>query len=143
MLIAEDLESEVILLKVAFAKAAVRVPLNFVNDGQEAVEYLEGSGDYADRLAHPFPKILLLDLKMPRLNGFEVLKWVRTRPRLKRLAIVIFSTSAQESDVNRAYDLGVNSYVVKPLSLTQLGELGKVLEEYWYGLNVSGDCGER
>src|SRR6267378_678754 len=141
MLIAEDLESEVILLKVAFAKAAVRVPLNFVNDGQEAVEYLEGSGDYADRLAHPFPKILLLDLKMPRLNGFEVLKWVRARPGLKRLAIVIFSTSAQECDINRAYDLGANSYVVKPLSLTQLGELGKVLEEYWYGLNVSGDCG--
>ena len=129
ILIAEDDPNDVILLELAICKNGITNPVHVVRDGEEAVEYLEGSGDYADRLAHPFPKILLLDLKMPRLNGFEVLKWVRARPGLKRLAIVIFSTSAQECDINRAYDLGANSCVMKPLTIAQLGELGKVLEE--------------
>src|SRR5882757_9255212 len=127
MLIAEDVDSEVLFLQVAFANAGVRVPLNFVKDGQDAVEYLQGSGEYGDRLVHPLPRILLLDLQMPRLGGFEVLRWVRSRPGLRRLVIVMFSTSAQARDINHAYDLGANSYLVKPLGIAKLGELGKLL----------------
>src|SRR4051812_49319470 len=114
ILVAEDETADAFFLKRAFAKAGVPTTLQFVRDGQEAIEYLAGEGEFANRLVHPLPHLLLLDLKMPRMDGFQVVGWVRQQPLLKRLPVIIFSSSDQEHDINRAYDLGANSYLVKP-----------------------------
>ena len=139
ILVTEDVENESVLLRHAFEKAGVKAPLEFVRDGQEAIDYLEGSGQYSDRSKYPFPGLLLLDLKLAGRSGFEVLEWARGRAGLKRLVIVVFSASSRAKDVTRAYELGANSYLVKPLGVAELGEIGKLLEDYWYGLNFCGD----
>src|SRR4051812_16984700 len=115
MLVAEDLETDVFILKRAFTRAGVNLPLKFVRDGQEVIDYLEGRGPYWNRFVYPLPRVLVLDLKMPRLNGFDVLEWARTKGGFKRLVKVILTSSYRICDVNRAYDLGANSYVVKPM----------------------------
>ena len=98
-------------------------PVRVVTDGQEAIDYLRGEPPFMDRGTHPMPQLLLLDLKMPRLNGFEVLSWLKTQPGLRRLLAIVFSSSAEAGDINRAYDLGANSYLVKPHATEQLLEL--------------------
>ena len=87
--------------------------MHFVRDGQEAINYLEGEAAYEDREQYPLPDLMLLDLKMPRLNGFDVLSWLRQQPGLKRLLVTVLTSSDHPNDINRAYDLGVNSYLVK------------------------------
>jgi CheY-like chemotaxis protein len=140
ILVTEDVENEGVLLKHAFEKAGVKAPLEFVRDGQEAIDYLGGTAQYSDRAKYPFPGLLLLDLKLPARSGFEVLEWVRARAGLKRLPVVVFSASARAEDVTRAYELGASSYLVKPMDVAELGEMGKLLEEYWYGFNFGGEC---
>jgi CheY-like chemotaxis protein len=139
LLVAEDSSLDTLLLQRAFLEAGISIPLNFVADGEEAIEYLSGTGPYQDREAYPVPTILLLDLKMPRRDGFEVLGWIRRQPFLRRLVVVIFTSSDLDVDVNRAYDLGANSY----LSKTDLGSLPGLLEtwdDYWRKQNQFGDC---
>src|SRR5437870_2600038 len=113
VLIAEDDPMDIFLLQRAFAAAGVPASLRFVRDGQEVLDYLGGEAGYADREAHPLPDLMLLDLKMPRLNGFDVLGWLRNRPGLKRLLVAVLTSSDHPEDINRAYDLGVNSYLLK------------------------------
>jgi CheY-like chemotaxis protein len=139
ILVAEDLPDDVVLLKHAFAKAGVNAPLRFVADGQEAVEYLKGENRYADRASYPLPALLLLDLNMPRLNGFDVLKWVRGQTGLCRLPIIVFTSSEQPRDVNRAYELGANSYLVKPPVLGRLQQIAQHLGDYWLKVNLPPD----
>src|SRR6266700_1252064 len=127
ILVAEDLPDDVLILKHAFSKAGVSAPLHFVTDGQEVVEYLKGEQSFADRKTYPLPAMLLLDLNMPRLNGFDVIKWVRSQPGLCRLPIVVFTSSDQPRDVHRAYELGANSYLVKPQSLVRLQQIARHL----------------
>src|SRR5262245_2907732 len=110
ILVAEDLDGDVEILKRAFSKAGGDARLHLVRDGQEAIEYLQ-----RDPNTHVLPAMLLLDLKMPRVSGFEVLEWLRKHPGLHRLIVVIFTSSDVPEDVNRAYDLGANSYLVKPV----------------------------
>ena len=114
MLVAEDRDEDVEILKLAFQKAQVNEPLHFVSNGEEAIEYLTGAGRFANRAEYPLPRVLLLDLKMPLKGGFEVLEWLRLQPGLRRLLVVIFTSSELPEDVNRAFDLGANSYLVKP-----------------------------
>ena len=135
VLIAEDDPSDVFLLKRAFQLAQVSATLHFVRDGQEAIDYLEGQNGYKDRTAHPLPDLLLLDLKMPRLNGFDVLSWLRRQPGLKRLLVTVLTSSDQPDDINRAYDLGANSYLLKPHNSGQLSELVAQVKRYWLDLN--------
>jgi len=135
VLIAEDDSSDVFLLKRAFQLAQVPATLHFVRDGQEAIDYLEGQNDYKDRTEHPLPDLLLLDLKMPRLNGFDVLSWLRRQPGLKRLLVTVLTSSDQPDDINRAYDLGANSYLLKPHNSSQLSELVAQVKRYWLDLN--------
>jgi CheY-like chemotaxis protein len=137
ILVAEDDSTDAFLLKRTFAKAGIRTGLHFVRDGQEAVDYLSGEGGFADRERHPLPTLLLSDLKMPRLDGFQVLDWLRRQPGLKRLPVVILSSSSEPGDVNRAYDLGVNSYLVKPHSAERLTSLVQQLQSYWLETNSS------
>src|SRR5436190_17116270 len=120
ILVAEDLAEDAEILKLAFLSAGVNVPLHFVSDGAEAIEYLKGEQRFANRAEHPLPTLLLLDLKMPRLNGFDVLDWLRLQPGLRRLLVVVFSSSEMLEDINRAYELGANSYLAKPTAFRQL-----------------------
>ena len=135
VLIAEDDVTDVFLLQRAFAAADVQARLSFVRDGQEAVDYLEGEAAYSDRQTYPLPDLLLLDLKMPRMNGFDVLAWLRQQPGLKRLPVTVLTSSDQPQDVNRAYDLGANSYLLKPQDSQALSELVERVKQYWLELN--------
>src|SRR6266567_605609 len=110
ILVAEDDPADAFFLQRAFAKAGVSISLHFVRDGQEVIDYLRGEPPFADRVVYPLPQLLLLDLKMPRLNGFDVLGWLKESPDLKRLPVVVFTSSRETADVNHAYDLGANSY---------------------------------
>jgi CheY-like chemotaxis protein len=137
VLVAEDDPSDVFFLKRAFVLAGVPALLSFVRDGQEAIDYLEGENKYADRDAYPIPDLMLLDLKMPRLDGFDVLGWLRQQPGLKRLLVTILTSSDQPQDINRAYDLGANSYLLKPHNSEHLSDLVKHVQRYWLELNRS------
>jgi CheY-like chemotaxis protein len=131
ILVAEDDSTDAFFLQRAFNRAGIPIALHFVRDGQEAVDYLQGKGQFADRMRHPLPQLVLLDLKMPRLDGFEVLGWIRQQPDLSKLVIVIFSSSGEPRDINRAYGLGANSYIVKPHSMEELMELVGRFKKHW------------
>jgi len=131
ILVAEDDDNDFFFLERAFKQASIANPLNRVRDGEEAIAYLGGEEPFADRLKHPLPYLMLLDLKMPRKNGFEVIAWVRSRPGLRRLIIVVLSSSKEDPDINRAYDMGVNSYLVKPARFEALMEMVRALNQHW------------
>src|SRR5882672_3858639 len=114
MLVVEDNQFDAIILGRALSESGLGINAHFVEDGQEAIDYLGGKGGFSDRTIYPLPRLVLLDLKMPRLNGFDVLNWIRETPQAPRLITVIFTSSDQEIDINRAYDLGANSYLRKP-----------------------------
>jgi CheY-like chemotaxis protein len=103
-LLAEDSQNDVFLMQQAFKKAGLPNPIQVVADGEEAISYLKGEGRYSDRAQYPLPMAVLLDLKMPRMNGFEVLEWVRKQPNLKRVVVIILTASNRSSDADRAYD---------------------------------------
>lgn len=123
ILVAEDDTSDAFFFQRAFKRGGLPVSLHFVRDGQEAIDYLQGEGKFADRAAHPLPQLLLLDLKMPRLDGFDVLEWVRKHPELRRLQVIIFSGSDEPEDIKRAEKMGANSYLVKPHSIEEMNLL--------------------
>jgi CheY-like chemotaxis protein len=138
ILVAEDDPTDAYFFERAFKRAGIPVTLHFVRDGQEAVDYLQGEGQFTDRARHPLPQLVLLDLKMPRLDGFDVLEWVRKQPGLSGVLIVIFSSSDEPKDMNRAYGLGANSYLVKPHSMGELTALVGQFKKYWLGANDGG-----
>jgi CheY-like chemotaxis protein len=135
ILLVEDDPNDVFLLQRAFRKAGFEHPVQAVGDGEEAVAYLTGAGSYADRAQFPLPLLVLLDLKLPRKSGLEVLAWLREQPALRRLPVVVLTSSREPADVNRAYDLGANSYLVKPLGFEALLDMVKSLNFYWLTLN--------
>ena len=104
-------------------------------DGQQALEYLGGEGAFADRSAHPFPGLIFLDIKLPLVSGLEVLRWLRDHPGLRRTVVIVLTSSNHPDDIRGAYDLGANSYVVKPASFQQLAEFAKAFKNYWLGHN--------
>ena len=120
ILIVEDNADDVFLLTRAFKRIEWDPSFRVVCDGLEAVAYLEGHGDYGDRKTHPIPDLVLLDLNMPRWNGFEVLEWIRKHLPFPHLVVHVLSASSRPSDVRRAYELGANSYVVKPTMMDEL-----------------------
>jgi CheY-like chemotaxis protein len=130
LLLVEDDESDVLFLKRAFAKTGVKIPLQVVENGRKAIEYLAGNGPYWDRTRYPAATHLLLDLKLPEKSGFEVLGWIRSQTGLKNLRVVILTSSAEESDIQRASQLGVDSYLVKPIHFTLLLETAKAIDEW-------------
>ncbi|MGB7054528.1 MAG: response regulator [bacterium] len=136
ILLVEDDHNDVLLIKRAFQKVNIANPIIVVNDGEQAVSYLAGREPYVDRA---LPMLVLLDLKLPRKSGHEVLEWLRQQPNLKRLPVVVLTASSESSDVNRAYDLGANSYLVKPVTFDALVEMVKTLNLYWLILNKRAD----
>jgi CheY-like chemotaxis protein len=131
ILMAEDDENDVFFVERAFRQSQVLNPLQRVKDGEEAIAYLKGERCFADRAQYPLPHLMLLDLKMPRKNGFEVIQWIRQQPGLKRLPIVVLTSSKEDPDVNRAYELGANTYLVKPVKFEGLVDMMKALNLYW------------
>ena len=127
ILIVDDDDCAALLMRTVFERAEFVEPLQFARDGAEALAYLRGDGAYADRGQFPFPTVVLLDLNMPGKNGFEVLTWIRRQPALKRLRVYIMSASSRPEDIERAYDLGANSYLVKPGNLDGLMNQAKCL----------------
>ncbi|HOX59522.1 MAG TPA: response regulator [Candidatus Paceibacterota bacterium] len=136
ILVAEDDPTDSYFLERAFKRAGIPIALHFVRDGQEVLDYLQGKGQFADRARHPLPQLVLLDLKMPRLDGFDVLEWVRQQPELSALMMVVFSASNESRDINRAYGLGANSYIVKPHSLEELMSLVGHFKRHWLEANA-------
>jgi CheY-like chemotaxis protein len=131
----EDDPNDVLLLQRAFRKANIPLAIQSVGDGDKAVAYLTGAESYADREKFPLPTVVLLDLKMPRKSGLEVLARIRSEEKLRRLPVVIFTSSKHDEDVRKAYDLGANSYLVKPVGFDMLVELAKLIHQYWFTQN--------
>ena len=135
ILIVEDKATDVILIRRAFDKAKLANPIRVVSDGDTAVDYLSGQGAYADRREFPLPLLMLLDLKLPRRTGLEVLEWLRDQETLKRIPVVMLTSSQHDRDINTAYDLGVNSYLVKPVEFDGLLHMLKTVNLYWIMMN--------
>ena len=131
----EDDPNDVLLVERAMKKSNAPAVLKAVSDGDKAVSYLKGEEAFGNREQHPLPDLVLLDLKMPRKSGLEVLTWIREQNHFKRLPVVIFTSSKHEQDINRAYDLGANSYLVKPVGFDSLLETLKQVYQYWASLN--------
>ena len=137
ILLVEDNPSDVGLTQRALAKSHVANELVVAEDGQEALDYLFGAGAYAGREVTELPALVLLDLKLPRVDGLEVLRQIRADQRTRRLPVVILTTSKEEQDVAQSYDLGANSYIRKPVDFTQFAQAVEHLGLYWLVLNES------
>jgi CheY-like chemotaxis protein len=135
ILLVEDQENDIQLIRRAFAKAELPNPLQVVRDGTEVIAYLAGEKKFANRAEFPLPRLILLDLKLPGTDGFEVLKWIRSQPGLKSLIVVVLTSSDHIRDVNAAYALGANSFMVKPMDFENIVELSKLLRDYWLMAN--------
>lgn len=136
VLYVEDDENDVFFLKIAFGKLGLGALFHAVRNGQEAVDYLAGLGHHGDRRLHPLPALLLLDLKLPILSGYEVLEWVRKQPAFYRLPVVIFSSSLRPDEKLKAFNLGANEYLEKPNSPLKFINLVERLGENWPELLV-------
>jgi CheY-like chemotaxis protein len=135
ILLVEDNEDDVFLMKRALKGALISNPLTVVEDGQQAVEYLSGQGKYADREQYPFPAIVFLDLKLPIKAGLDVLAWIRQQSDFDNLVVLVLTSSNEPSDLKKAYGLGANSYLVKPPTADQLLDLAKAFKWYWLEFN--------
>lgn len=139
VLLVEDDPNDVLLTRLAFQRARLANPLQVVRDGEEALSYLGGEGRYADRDQFPFPILLLLDLHMPRMDGFQVLEWLKGQRRMRRLPVAILTQSDQDPYVERAYQLGADSYLLKPPDTRELLTLIQRLHATWMIIKEEAD----
>jgi CheY-like chemotaxis protein len=134
MLLVDDSQDDLSLLRIAFKKAEVNIPLQEVHNGEEAIAYLKGESPFDDRTKYPLPAVMLLDLNMPMKNGFEVLRWLGSQPSLKRISVIILTASVRLEDVEQALDLGANAFLVKPTNLEGLVRMIRCLGD-WIQIN--------
>jgi CheY-like chemotaxis protein len=137
ILLAEDDEDDIVLIQRAMQKARLLNPLRVVRDGEEALNYLAGESRYANRQKYPIPFLLLLDLHMPKQNGFDVLCWIRNRPELRRMKVAVLTSSSDEHDYSTAMQLGAHSYFNKPGCLEEFGHLMLRIHGHWVLLDSS------
>lgn len=131
ILLVEDSDNDILLMRHALVRASVYNPVLVVRDGEEAIDYLRGEGKYSRRSEFPLPDLILLDLNMPRMNGFEFLSWLRAHPAFSSLRVIVLTTSEAIQDINRAYELGANSFLVKPHEIENLTALTSTLARFW------------
>ena len=134
ILMADDDAEDRMLLEEAWEENRIANPLRFVEDGEELMDYLHHRGNFSDQKKYPIPGLILLDLNMPRKDGREALAEIKAAPNLKKIPVVVLTTSKAEEDILRTYDLGVNSYITKPVTFDALVELVRTLTEYWFGI---------
>lgn len=137
ILLVEDNLMDVVLTLDAFKEAKLKNTVHVANSGEEALEFLFGKGKYADRELFPLPNLILLDLKMPGINGFEVLRQIKTTEKLKRIPVIILTSSKEDGDRSLSYDIGANSYLLKPVSFNGFTDTVKKIDDYWFTLNIS------
>lgn len=135
VLLVEDDPDDAFLLEDACKRLGHEEMLRVVRDGEEAIAYLLGQGDFADRLRFPLPRIVLLDMKLPRMSGLEVLEWRRGQPAVRHIPVIVLTASQSDADMARAYELGANSFLVKPVDSTAQLAMVKALCAYWIDLN--------
>jgi CheY-like chemotaxis protein len=135
VLLVEDDPNDVFLVRRAFEKSKLSSVIHVAKDGEEAIAFLSGAGQYRDRKRFPLPVLVLLDLKLPRKSGFDVLDWLRREPVLKRLPVVILTSSREVKDIDKAYDVGANSYLVKAADPLGMADLTGIIDRYWMVLN--------
>jgi CheY-like chemotaxis protein len=131
VLVADDNEDDVLALRHALRRAGIDVPLQIVEDGEEAIAYLRGVGKFSNRAEFPLPDLFLLDLRMPKIDGFEVLEWLRQQPSLAPLRTIVLTMSNDVFDVDRAYALGANSFLTKSMDLLDFGNTLGATFNYW------------
>jgi len=131
ILVAEDEEDYVLLIRKAFAEANLKNPIHVVSTGLEAMAYLKGEGKFINREEYPLPELFLLDLKLPGFSGFEIIGWIRSQPGLSGLRIIVLTSSEQMRDVNDAYRLGANSFLMKPYDFDDLVQFSRFIGEFW------------
>ncbi|MDB6064521.1 MAG: response regulator [Pedosphaera sp.] len=131
VLLVEDDLNDIFLVKRAFKRANIPIPLQVVTDGVEAIHYLQGLDRYADRNRYPLPQLIVMDIKMPRKTGFEVLEWIKGDGVLKRVPVIIVSSSDHPPDINKAYALGANAYMIKPVDFKSVENLFQSITHYW------------
>jgi len=142
VLLVEDNPEDAFMVGRAFRTVAAKNALVVLRDGEQAVRYLKGEGEYGDRLKFPIPELILLDLNMPGMNGFEVLTWVRQQPAFTRLPVIILTTSTYSPDVRQAYRLGANSFLTKPTDFMKLVSEVKAMADFWLN-QPSADAANR
>lgn len=136
ILLVEDSEDDVFFMERAMKSANFRTSLQVAKDGQVALDYLGGKDAYADRTKYPLPRLVLLDLKLPHVLGLDILKWIRAQPELQTLPVVVLTSSGEKSDLDRAYRLGANSFLVKPSDSDELVGMATCLRDYWFKFNL-------
>ena len=137
ILVAEDDPNDIFFLRRAFQKAQIKCQILDVSNGQEAVWYLGGTPPYNNRSEYPLPQLLLLDLKMPLMNGFDVLEWLRLQPSLAEIPALVLSSSGHDDDIRRAQVLGAQDYYIKPSDLAQLTNMAREVAAKWLDGNGS------
>ncbi len=136
ILLVEDNRMDVELTLDAFREARLLNTVHVAPNGQDALDYIFGRGKYAERNTYPIPNLILLDLKLPGIDGFEVLRQIKETPILKRIPVIVLTSSKEEGDRAFSYDIGANSYLVKPVSFEGFLSIIRQIEGYWLSLNV-------
>jgi|SRR5215472_15216774 len=135
ILLVEDNYDDAELILRAFQRAGVENPVRLARDGEEAMAYLTGLGKYTDHAKNPLPAVILLDLNLPKFNGYQLMLWRRTRPEIKRIPVVVLTESDDATSIDRAYDAGANSYLVKPSDPADIRRAVEQVQSYWMNLN--------
>ena len=131
----EDEETDIEIMRFVFDRVGITNPLHVVTDGQTAIDYVSGAGDFADRSKHPLPSLILLDLNLPKVSGLEFLTWLRDQAGLRHIVVIVFSSSSEPDDLRRAYDLGANCFIQKPVSISSTMEMVKAFKSWWLDWN--------
>lgn len=143
ILLIEDEENDVFFMKRAIEQAGIKEELHVARDGQEALDYMKGTGAYENREQFPCPKLVLLDLKLPHVMGLDILKWIRHESEMPSVIVIVFTSSRLQSDIDAAYHLGANSFVVKPSTPATLLETVKRIKDFWLEINQAPSLTER
>ncbi len=138
ILIVEDEPIDAELLQRAFKRVGLENPVRWVMNGEEAVGYMQGKGDYKDRSKHPYPRVIMTDIKMPQMDGLEFLRWMHETPQFRVVPIIILTSSARQADIDEAFKYGASAFMVKPIGLYELDRLVKLIVDYWSASKLPG-----
>lgn len=131
ILIVEDDVNDQNFIQRAFKQSGVVNHLSVVNDGEEATAYLRGLALYADRTLHPLPRLIITDLKMPRMGGIDLLEWMSAREEFRLIPTIVLTSSNNQEDIARAYEHGAKGYIIKPVQFAELAKLMRIVADYW------------